>query len=39
MKRAATSGVRDQVLNTYVTLVNQVVIAGFDYAATHAQIG
>lgn len=37
-QRAATSGVRDQVLNTYVTLVNQVVIAGFDYAATRAQI-
>jgi NodT family efflux transporter outer membrane factor (OMF) lipoprotein len=37
-QRAATSGVRDQVLNTYVTLVNQVVITGFDYAATRAQI-
>ena len=37
-QRAATSGVRDQVLNTYVTLVNQVVIFGFDYAATRAQI-
>jgi NodT family efflux transporter outer membrane factor (OMF) lipoprotein len=37
-QRAATSGVRNQVLNIYVTLVNQVVIAGFDYAATRAQI-
>jgi NodT family efflux transporter outer membrane factor (OMF) lipoprotein len=25
-------------LNTYVTLVNQVVVTGFDYAATRAQI-
>lgn len=38
VQRATTSGVRDQVLNTYVTLVNQVVITGFDYAATRAQI-
>ena len=37
-QRAATSNVRDQVLNTYVTLVDQVVITSFDYAATAAQI-
>lgn len=37
-QRAATSSVRDQVLNTYVTLVDQVVITAFDYAATLAQI-
>ena len=37
-QQAATSNVRDQVLNTYVTLVDQVVITGFDYAATLAQI-
>lgn len=37
-QRAATLSVRDQVLNTYVTLVDQVVISAFDYAATLAQI-
>jgi NodT family efflux transporter outer membrane factor (OMF) lipoprotein len=37
-QRAATAAVRDQVLNTYVTLVDQVVITAFDYAATLAQI-
>jgi outer membrane protein TolC len=37
-QRAATSNARDQVLNTYVTLVDQVVITAFDYAATLAQI-
>lgn len=37
-QRAATASVRDQVLNTYVTLVDQVVITAFDYAATLAQI-
>jgi NodT family efflux transporter outer membrane factor (OMF) lipoprotein len=35
---AATAGTRDQVLNTYVTLVDQVVITAFDYAATLEQI-
>src|SRR5581483_3322798 len=35
---AAASDTRDQVLNTYVTLVDQVVIAAFDYAATLQQI-
>ena len=35
---AATAGARDQVLNTYVTLVDQVVITAFDYAATLQQI-
>jgi NodT family efflux transporter outer membrane factor (OMF) lipoprotein len=37
-QRAATSSTRDQVLNTYVTLVDQVIITAFDYAATRAQI-
>ena len=35
---AATSNTRDQVLNTYVTLVDQVVITAFDYAATLQRI-
>jgi NodT family efflux transporter outer membrane factor (OMF) lipoprotein len=37
-QRAATAAVRDQALNTYVTLVDQTVITAFDYAATLAQI-
>lgn len=37
-QRAATASVRDQVLNTYVTLVDQVVLTAFDYAATLKQI-
>ena len=37
-QRAATAAVRDQALNTYVTLVDQTVITAFDYAATQAQI-
>jgi len=37
-QRAAAAIVRDQALNTYVTLVDQVVITAFDYAATRAQI-
>jgi len=37
-QRAATASVRDQVLNTYITLVDQVVITAFDHAATLAQI-
>ncbi|HEV8017502.1 MAG TPA: efflux transporter outer membrane subunit [Steroidobacteraceae bacterium] len=37
-QQAATAAVRDQVLNTYVTLVDQTVITAFDYAATLAQI-
>ena len=37
-QRAATAVVRAQVLNTYVTLVDQIVITAFDYAATGAQI-
>jgi NodT family efflux transporter outer membrane factor (OMF) lipoprotein len=37
-QRAATAVVRAQALNTYVTLVDQVVITAFDYAATGAQI-
>ena len=35
---AATANARDQALNTYVTLVNQVVVTAFDYAASQAQI-
>ena len=37
-QRAATSSVRDQVLDTYITLVDQVTINAFNYAATRAQI-
>ena len=37
-QRAAASVVREQTLNTYVTLVNQVVITAFDYAAVREQI-
>jgi NodT family efflux transporter outer membrane factor (OMF) lipoprotein len=37
-QRAATASVHEQVLNTYVTLVDQVVINAFDYAAMCAQI-
>jgi NodT family efflux transporter outer membrane factor (OMF) lipoprotein len=37
-QRAATSVARDQVLNTYVTLVDQTVVTAFDYAASEAQI-
>ncbi len=37
-QQAATGVARDQVLNTYVTLVDQVVMTAFDYAATGAQI-
>jgi NodT family efflux transporter outer membrane factor (OMF) lipoprotein len=37
-QRAATAVARDQVLNTYVTLVDQTVVTAFDYAATQAQI-
>jgi NodT family efflux transporter outer membrane factor (OMF) lipoprotein len=37
-QRAATAAVRAEVLNTYVTLVDQVVITAFNYAATGAQI-
>ena len=37
-QRATTANVRDQVLNTYVTLVDQTVITAFDYAATLAEI-
>ncbi len=35
---AATASARDQALNTYVTLVDQVVVTAFDYAATSARI-
>ena len=37
-QRAATAVTRDQVLNTYTTLIDQVVVTAFDYAATQAQI-
>ncbi|WP_109478239.1 efflux transporter outer membrane subunit [Paraburkholderia sp. C35] len=35
---AAASNVRDQTLNTYITLVDQVVEAAFNFASTEAQI-
>jgi NodT family efflux transporter outer membrane factor (OMF) lipoprotein len=37
-QRARTAAVDDQLRDTYVTLVDQVVITAFDYAAVHAQI-
>lgn len=37
-QRAQTAAVRDQLRDTYVTLVDQVVVTAFDYAATRAQI-
>jgi NodT family efflux transporter outer membrane factor (OMF) lipoprotein len=37
-QRAQTAAARDQVLNTYVTLVDQTVLTAFDFAATEAQI-
>ncbi len=37
-QRATTAGVQEQVLDTYVTLVDQVVINAFNFAATRAQI-
>lgn len=35
---AAASQARNQALDTYVTLVNQVVVTAFDYAASQAQV-
>ena len=37
-QRARTEAVEDQLRDTYVTLVDQVVITAFDYAAVRAQI-
>ena len=37
-QRARTAAVDDQLRDTYVTLVDQVVITAFDYAAVCAQI-
>jgi NodT family efflux transporter outer membrane factor (OMF) lipoprotein len=37
-QRAATAVTRDQVLNTYETLVDQTVVTAFDYAAAQAEI-
>jgi NodT family efflux transporter outer membrane factor (OMF) lipoprotein len=37
-QRAQTAAVRDQLRDTYVTLVDQVVVTAFDYAAVRAQI-
>jgi NodT family efflux transporter outer membrane factor (OMF) lipoprotein len=37
-QRAQTAAVSDQLRDTYVTLVDQVVITAFDYAAVSAQI-
>jgi NodT family efflux transporter outer membrane factor (OMF) lipoprotein len=35
---AQTAAVRDQLRDTYVTLVDQVVVTAFDYAAVRAEI-
>lgn len=37
-QEAQTAAVRDQLRDTYVTLVDQVVVTAFDYAAVRAQI-
>ncbi|HUA22576.1 MAG TPA: efflux transporter outer membrane subunit [Steroidobacteraceae bacterium] len=37
-QRAQTAAVQDQLRDTYVTLVDQVVITAFDYAAVREQI-
>jgi NodT family efflux transporter outer membrane factor (OMF) lipoprotein len=37
-QQAQTAAVRDQLRDTYVTLVDQVVVTAFDYAAVSAQI-
>ena len=37
-RQAQTAAVRDQLRDTYVTLVDQVVVTAFDYAAVRAQI-
>jgi NodT family efflux transporter outer membrane factor (OMF) lipoprotein len=37
-QRAQTAAVSDQLRDTYVTLVDQVVVTAFDYAAVGAQI-
>lgn len=37
-QQARTAAVRDQLRDTYVTLVDQVVVTAFDYAAVQAQI-
>ncbi|MGA7540670.1 MAG: efflux transporter outer membrane subunit [Steroidobacteraceae bacterium] len=37
-QRAQTAAARDQLRDTYVTLVDEVVVTAFDYAAVRAQI-
>jgi len=37
-QQAQTAAVRDQLRDTYVTLVDQVVVTAFDYAAVRGQI-
>ncbi|MGH8291335.1 MAG: efflux transporter outer membrane subunit [Steroidobacteraceae bacterium] len=37
-QRAQTAAVRDQLRDTYVTLVDEVIVTAFDYAAVRAQI-
>lgn len=37
-QQAQTTAVQDQLRDTYVTLVDQVVVTAFDYAAVRAQI-
>lgn len=36
---AKAANTRDETLNTYVSLVDQTVVAAFDYAAAEAEIG
>jgi NodT family efflux transporter outer membrane factor (OMF) lipoprotein len=38
-QRAQTAAVRDQLRDTYVTLVDEVVVTAFDYAAVGEQVG
>src|SRR3569832_1793151 len=38
-QRSATSSARDQLLDTYITLLDQVTINAFNYSATRALIG
>lgn len=35
---AATDNVRHEAIDTYITLINQVIVTAFDYASTEARI-
>jgi NodT family efflux transporter outer membrane factor (OMF) lipoprotein len=37
-KTATTSNARHQALDTYITLINQVIVTAFDYASTEARV-